>query len=241
MPVVSTTTPNPNIGYFTPGLPQLTPNGGMKVPADVPNDDGVNPATGYIDAGSMLGGSIGMQEDRFYGVAPGSTPGTLLTVTATLYAYPFYIPNSIDLQTIALYTTTGQTGGAGHVGMYTDNGNGYPDALVIDSGALIATSGAAVQTATPTAPLALNPGWYWLASIFTASGTFPTVASLAVSYSSDLNSIMGSDTALHLGAASGQAATGITVAGTYGALPATFTAGAALRLNADIPLVILGT
>lgn len=230
-----------NIGYYVPGMPRITPIGSEKLGADVPNADGINPASGYIYAGSLTTGSIPLAADRFYGVPKGATPGTLLTVASTLYAYPFEVPNYITLEKFGLYTTTGQTAGAGHAGIYADNGSGYPGSLIVDSGALIATSGAAAQYYAPTDGITLTPGWYWLASLFYASGTYPTVASAAVGYSSAKNSMLGSDTAAHLIATSAEATSGISVTQTYGALPTTFTAGGALILNADVPLVILAS
>ena len=149
------------------------------------------------------------------------------------------------IKTISVDTTTGQTGGAARIGLYADNGAGYPGALVAgsDGGALIATSGAAVQSNTIN--LTLQSGWYWLASIYTASGTFPTVASIAASYSPSTTSELGSDTAAHFFAASAQAATGISVAATYGSLSSinsgAFPSGATLTLNAATPLLALGT
>ncbi len=196
---------------------------------------------------NMMGGNVPLVAARFYGLPAGSTPGTLLTVTGTLYAYPYYIPGPSTIKTIAIDTTTGQTGGAAFVGIYADNGSGYPGTLVSTSNnttALIATSGAAVQTYTPTSNIILQAGWYWLASIFTASSTFPTVADISALYT-PLSTQLGSDTALHLAAASGQAATGISVAATYGTLTGinagVFPTGATLTLNAGTPLIILGT
>lgn len=178
---------------------------------------------------------------QFYGLPRGATPGTLLAVTATLYAYPLYIPGNAPVKTISLYSSTGQTGGAGHVGIYSDV-NGAPNTLVTgsDSGALAATANTTAATATYGTPLTLTKGWYWLASIFTASGTFPTVGAVATGYASELGGQQGFDTIAHAVATSAQAPTGVTAAGTYGALPATFPA-ATLQLNAAVPLVLLGT
>ncbi len=237
---------------FYQGLPNATlPLTGNEVAAfDTLLTGGANPQTELISVSQLatqVGAGVPLAAGRFYGLPAGSTPGTLLTVTGTLYAYPFTISGPATIKTIGIDTTTGQTGGAAFIGIYADNGAGYPGKLVTTSNntsALIATSGAAVQNYTPTTPLALNAGVYWLASIFTASGTFPTVADISALYTA-LNTQLGSDTALHLAAASGQAATGISVAATYGTLSGinagVFPASATLTLNAGTPLVILGT
>lgn len=240
-------------GLYTNGMPliSLPFTGNERFPVDTQLSSGAIPETAAVSLsqlGAAMGNVVPFQASRFYGLPAGQTPGTLLTVTGTLYAYPYYIPGPSMIKTIGINTTTGQTGGAAFVGLYADNGAGYPGNLVANSNnttALAATSGAAVQNYTPTSPLALNGGLYWLASIFTASGTFPTVADLTAVYPSITNSQLGSDTALHLSAASAEAATGISVAATYGTLSGinagVFPAAATLTLNAGTPLVILGT
>lgn len=237
---------------FYQGLPNATlPLTGNEVAAfDTLLTGGANPQTELISVSQLatqVGAGVPLAAGRFYGLPAGSTPGTLLTVTGTLYAYPFTISGPATIKTIGINTTTGQTGGGAFVGIYADTGAGYPGKLVTSSNntsALAATSGAAVQNYTPTTALSLNAGTYWLASIFTASGTFPTVADISALYTA-LNTQLGSDTALHLSATSGQAATGISVAATYGTLSGinsgVFPASAALTLNAGTPLVILGT
>jgi hypothetical protein len=176
---------------------------------------------------------------RFYGLPPGATLEPLLTVTGTLYAYPIYVPSPISIATLNLSVTTGQTGGAAHLGIYADNA-GYPGALVYDSGAVTGLTGTAVSTTTPATPPTLTPGWYWISTIFTASSTFPSVEAVKTLYTGTISNELGYDTAAHALVASGEAVTGISVAGTYGALPATFPASATLTLNADTPAVVLG-
>jgi hypothetical protein len=176
---------------------------------------------------------------RFYGLPPGATLEPLLTVTGTLYAYPIYVPNPISVATLNLSVTTGQTGGAAHLGIYADN-NGYPGALIYDSGAVTGLTGTAVSTTTPATPPTLTPGWYWIASIFNASSTFISVEAVKTLYTGTISNELGYDTAAHALVASGEAVTGISVAATYGALPATFPASATLTLNADTPAVSLG-
>ncbi len=239
-------------GLYTNGfsLATLPFTGNERLPLDTQLASGATPETeaaSLSQLSSYFGGNLPLAAARFYGLPAGSTPGTLLTVTGTLYAYPYYVSGPSTIKTIGIDTTTGQTGGGAFVGIYADNGAGYPGNLVSTSNntvALAATSGAAVQNYTPTTAIALPSGWYWLASIFTASGTFPTVADVSALYT-PLNTQLGSDTALHLAAASGQAATGISVAATYGTLTGinagVFPAAATLTLNAGTPLVILGT
>ena len=180
---------------------------------------------------------------QFYGLPRGCTPSTLLTTVSTIYAYPLYIPGNVAIKAISLDSTTGQTGGAGHVGIYADNG-GAPGALVTgsDSGALAATS-TAIATKTYSSPLSLSPGWYWLASTFTASSTMPTVGALASAYTNEVNAEQGNASSLaNLFATSAQNVLGVTAAFTYAALPATFpTASYAQNVATAIPMVGLST
>lgn len=233
-------------GLYTPGLPSaiLPFTGNETIPLDTNLPNGQYPELEKATI-SQLFGAAGMtppwQASRFYGLPLGATPGTILTVTATLYAYPLYIPTTSTVKTLGIYTTTGQTGGAAHAGLYADNGAGYPGTLVSgsDGGALAATSSSAASTNTVN--LTLNAGWYWLASIYTASSTFPTVTSVSATYGAATSAQIGFDTVAHLIATSGEAITGVSVAGTYGLLPTTFPSSATQTLNAGTPMVQLGT
>lgn len=240
-------------GWLTNGmsLATLPFTGNERFPLDTQLASGATPemeAASLSQIATYMGGNLPMQPSRFYGLPGGATPGTFLTVTGTLYAYPYFIAGPTTIKTLATDTTTGQTGGGAFIGIYADNGAGYPGNLVPSSNntaALVATSGAAIQTYTPTGGILLQSGWYWLASIFTASGTFPTMADVSATYTM-LNTQMGSDTALHLAATSGQAVTGVSITGqTYGTLSGinagVFPASATLSVNAGTPLIILGT
>lgn len=232
-------------GFVQPGMPQgaipMTGNEAFAMDTNLP--EGVSPQTASYTASNLatyLNGLPAWVTGRFYGLPLGATPEAVLTVTGTLYAYPVFVPSKVTVATLNLSVTTGQTGGAAHIGIYADNGAGYPGALVYDSGALVAT-GTAVETATPTAgTVVLNPGVYWFASIFTASGTFPSVVGIKTLYTGVVGNALGSDTAAHALATSGEAVTGISVAATYGALPSTFPASATLTLNADTPAFVVG-
>lgn len=203
--------------------------------------------TDLIKAGAVLLSPTGENSamlpwttGRFYGVTDGMTPAALLTVASTLYAYPIYVPQTITVKTLNLSVTTGQTGGAAHLGIYTDNG-GYPGNLIYDSGTQTGLTSTAVLTVAPSAgsqPV-LTPGWYWLATTFSASSTYISVAGNGTAYS-PLNAKLGWDTAAHALATSGEAVTGVSVAFTYGALPAQFPAGGTLTLGAATPLIALG-
>jgi len=177
---------------------------------------------------------------RFYFGNPGDTALAVLTVASTLYAVPFQVPNNISLASLGISTTTGQTGGACHLGVYEDNGSGYPGALIVDSGAITGMTATAINSASLSPKPSLIPSTVWLASIFTASGTLPSVAGIDPLYTGATNAYLGADTAAHAAATSATAFTGISIAGTYGALPAIFPSGATETMNAATPCPILG-
>lgn len=193
---------------------------------------------GGPDAGATLGWVAG----RFYNVCPGSTPGTVTPAASTIYAVPFRAPGNVPIQTLSANVTAGTTGGKVRFGIYADS-NGAPGALVAgsDSGDQVATSGAAA-TFTPSAPLVLNEGWYWLALEAAATTTLPTLSAFAAGYGADNNALLGQDTLAHAIATTVQEAMGVSATLTYGALPATFpTAAYALVLGAAVPMVVPGT
>ncbi len=231
-------------GWLTDGVVAATLplTGNELFSVDTQLANGLNPLTEAVSLtqlSTLIGSSPAFVTGRFYGLPDGATPVAVLTVTGTLYAYPIYVPNAVTVSTLNIGVTTGQTGGAARVGIYKDNGAGYPGALVYDSGAIAGLTTTTVVTKSGVAT-ALAAGWYWIASIFTASGTFPSVTGITANYGVVTNTQLGSDTAAHALATSGQAATGISVAGTYGALPATFTSGATLTLNAATPVIAIG-
>lgn len=230
------------LGIIPNGAIPMTGNEAFIGDTNLPN--GISPQSArYTSAtlASYLSGLPAWVTGRFYGLPLGATLAAVLTITATLYAYPIYVPSAVTVATLNLSVTTGQTGGAAHIGIYADNGAGYPGTLVYDSGAVTGLTSTAVSTVTPTAgSVVLNPGVYWLASIFTATSTFPSVVGATAVYTGELSNSIGYDTAAHALATSGQAVTGISVAGTYGALPSTFTSGATVTLNATTPVFSLG-
>lgn len=232
-------------GYTTNGLTSVTLpfTGNEKLALDTQLASGISPqseASSLTQLATYFGGNLPWVTGRFYGLPLGVTPVAVLTVASTLYAYPIYIPNTVTISTLNISVTTGQTGGACHIGLYKDNGSGYPSTLVFDSGAISGLTSTTVVTSTLSPTQTVNAGWYWVASIFTASATMPSVIGSTSNYASSINARLGSNSAANALATSGEAATGISVSGTYGSLPSTFTTGATLTLNAATPLFALG-
>lgn len=196
--------------------------------------------------GVTTGQGLPQVTGRFYGVQPGSTQAAVLTVAGSLYATPFYVPKTVTVSTINYSVTTGQTGGLVRGAIYADTGSGYPGAIVAgtDTGDLDGT-GTAVVTKSSVAT-ALAPGWYWTVTIATATTTMPSVIGATAIYGNTVNALLGSDTAAHALATSGQAATGLVKTGqTYPVTSMTvsfptFPASGALILNASCPVAAIG-
>lgn len=164
--------------------------------------------------------------------------GTALTTGAgtvnVLRAIPFVVSKIMTIDQMAINVTTVGAGGTGNarIGIYADNGNSYPGALVVDAGAAVTTS-TGVKTFTTGMPVTIDPGLYWLAYVHDNATTAPTVRALAVA---SLNPVLGYASTLPTNAQFGW-----SVAFTYAALPATFTAGGAAITAVPIWAVFVRT
>lgn len=153
---------------------------------------------------------------------------TMSVANAAMRAYPFIVPKTIIIDQIISEVTTLVGGTEYRIGLYTDNGSLYPDALVAnsDTGAYSSAS-TGVKTGTPSSNITLTPGLYWI--VTNANGA-PT-----------LRGLMPTSVAPVLGEVSTMGASGnqtaYAVSSTYGALPATFPVGATILGNVSIVLV----
>lgn len=94
----------------------------------------------------------------------------------TLRLAPCLVRNAITISRVgAEVTVVGEAGSKLRLGLYADDGAGYPGALIQDFGT-IAGDSATVQEITLGTPLAITPGLYWLgAANQLAPTTQPTV------------------------------------------------------------------
>lgn len=128
------------------------------------------------DSGASLGLSYQMAARQLIttGQTAWYTTQRVTTTTATpstgeVYAVPIIIAKAITFVRIAVEVTAAATaGGLARLGIYADDGNGMPGALVLDAGT-VATDGA-TGAKEITISQALGPGVYWLV-------VNPTVAS----------------------------------------------------------------
>ena len=82
-------------------------------------------------------------------------------VANVTYYMPMYIPNSITLDRIQIFTFNTFSGTAVvRLGIYNDNG-GVPNTLLLDAGTVSATAASTLYTVTISQ--AVTAGWYWMA------------------------------------------------------------------------------
>ncbi|NDB92862.1 MAG: hypothetical protein EB167_09255 [Nitrososphaeria archaeon] len=119
------------------------------------------------------------------------------------------------------------------MGIYRDNGNIYPDALVAGSDVATFDGTAAVKTNTFASPIKLTKGLYWFAwACATAATAQQTVRGVPVGA---IPSVLGYVSTM---GASG-AGTGWTVAFTFGALPSVYPAGGTVLANSVAPMILV--
>ena len=162
---------------------------------------------------------------------------TTTPATNTLWAMPFVVSKVTKFDTISFEVTTLIAAKSARVGIYSDNGNCYPGALIFDSGAVsVATTG--VKDTTITAGLqVLMPGLYWL--------TWETDSTVTL----QIRILPGAGTCIGFGGIPNTMGTtspgfAYSVAHTFGALPNPYTAAATLittpsAVGAPIPAVAL--
>lgn len=142
-----------------------------------------------------------------------------------LTAVPFWVGESWTFDRIACAVTTAAAGSTVRLGIYADNGQGLPGALVLDAGTV---SGEAVAAVEATISQSLAPGWYWLAAV--NQGGNPALRGC----SSFATMPVGSATAAE--STQSQPVTGHLMGGVTGALPATFTRSASALAPALVVL-----
>ncbi len=94
----------------------------------------------------------------------GTTISTTLPALDTLWALPIIVPKTTKFDLISFRITTNATaGGVAMAGVYRDNGNMYPGALIFETGSIATDSGGIKQTTITSSLQIFQPGLYWLA------------------------------------------------------------------------------
>jgi hypothetical protein len=135
-----------------------------------------------------------------------------------LWAIPFVVPRTTKFDTISFNVTTGAGSVNARVGIYRDDGNCYPGALVFDSGAIDCTSSGMKDTTITSGLQVFPPGLYWLAwECDTASLQISSIGTTATNIC-----IVGHSSTF------GNNSYGYSVAHTFGSLPDPYTGSASV-------------
>jgi len=168
------------------------------------------------------------------GTATGCLTSTTSPALGTLWAYPLIVSKTTKFDTINFSVTSVSTAGKSHVGIYADNGNSYPGALIFDSGDIDTTGTGIKATTITSAKQVFQPGLYWLAyEQDTATGQYRILCGLGT-----VMNVM----AVNINTTANQM-WHYNVAHTFGALPDPYTAAANLSNTssaAGTPLVAVG-
>lgn len=190
---------------------------------------GVPTATDPSDAVPLsqmgLGATLGRFRSGFYSLIGNAVISTSNTMgNGSLRMYAFLVPSAITVTAIgAEITVAGDVGSKLRLGIYADDGNGFPAARVVDAGT-IAGDSATVQEVVCN--VALTPGIYWiggaLQDVVTTQPTIRTIGSPVLPIQVASISIP----------AANQSVTGVNIGGVTGAFPSSVTPTAANSGNA---------
>lgn len=162
-----------------------------------------------------------MITNRYYGSDP-YVPATAAPSAGWAYVVPVFIPRTHTINQIACEVTTAAAGATVNLGIYGSDEYDQPLGLVVDAGAVDAST-TGFKTLT-IANVALTPGWYWLAAL--SLGGAPALRSNNTSH--ELVTTNASTTA--------NAFSGYLATGPLTALPARWTATLA---GANAPRVLV--
>lgn len=171
---------------------------------------------------SLVGGHPGYVTGLWYTPPHATVLAAVITTIDTLYAVPLQIFRPISIQALGLNCTTGQAGGAARIGIYS-NTSGRPDALLHQGSSTLDLSTSGGKSISVTGSPTYQPGWYWLATLFTASSTMPSVVQVSSTDAGTAELIGHGTLATAFQASNGP--TGVSVARTYASgFPSTFGA-----------------
>ena len=153
----------------------------------------------------------------------------------TLWAIPFPVGKVTKFDTITFNVTTADAGDNARAGIYYDNGNMYPGALIFDTGSISTGSTGAKDTTITSSLQIFQPGLYWLAWETSA----PAVQIRIITGATAVQALLGYANTM----IADNQYYGYSVAHTYGTLPNPYTGGAT-KLNTapsvSVPIPAIG-
>ena len=196
---------------------------------EVPTKNAVYDKIETLSTGGLAPLAWKHRAGRYYGgLSTGISLGNVTPAQDTLWAIPILIPedNTYDTIAISLEGTSGSS--VVRLGIYDDDGDLYPDNLIVDAGETSTATGEGLGMKTKTISEALTAGLYWL--VYLAGSGTPVVRGFS---SRGLLPILGGSN-IAPATTNGCA---WTVSYSYAALPATFPGSASVDTSAGIPFV----
>jgi hypothetical protein len=167
---------------------------------------------------------------HYYPISPSNASTSGTNGTSTMKIAPTYLEAQTLIAVGGEITVVGDVGCKVRLGIYADNGNGYPGALVLDAGQIAGDAVAVSELAV--GPLAIPAGWYWLGGVVQlVTTTTPTIRTIAAP-ALPIGWVIPLGTGLP---SAGSTASCYSVGGFGGALPATFPGGAASGGATTVP------
>lgn len=175
------------------------------------------PATGIPVSDLAIGPFGKLTTGRYYITTGQRDTGTGIASNGQLRLAPWILPNAATISRIgAEVGIVGDAGSKFRIGIYADDGNGYPGALIVDAGTINGDS-ATVQEITLSQ--ALPAGLLWIGGAGQIiSVTPPTMRGVSVPAISVAIGTTGIP-------AANETRIGYQITGVTGALPSPFTAG----------------
>jgi hypothetical protein len=152
------------------------------------------------------------------------------TQNGAVRAFPFILNQDITIDQIQVEVTTPQAGGLVRFCFYLPNTSNYPTTIVANSEFEIATDTIGIKTYTPSSPIVLPRGLYFQAH--NANNTTPLLRSAP---NSAIMRTLGSGP--NAGATQLINYTNYSLSLAYGAMPATYTAGATITNEQGAPIL----
>jgi len=201
----------------------VTPSDGVVTTAKLADNavTSVKIADGVILDVDVAAKGITYPRSGSYLQPPHTNVQTLVLTLNELRACPLPVGKAVTLDRIGLEVTTAVATAVVRLGIYADDGNGYPGALVLDAGTIDASTTGFKEIVINQA---LAAGLYWLVGV--AQTAAPTVRATS-----------GAVPGLSVATSQSTLAGAYTQAGVTGALPANFTAGGSVVTGGSKVLV----
>lgn len=192
-----------------------------------------------LDGNVVIPLAAGTTLNRWHGSAINElAPVSATPLASTFTASPFIVNSNITIDKIQAIITIASSDPANtcRMGIYRDNGNAYPGALVSGSDVATFTQTAALKTNTFVSPIKLTKGLYWLSHTCNAATTAPIVQpQFRVVQAGAIPSVLGFTDTMPATSSTGWTISSFTYPA---ALPGTFPSGATINTGSVVQILV---